>query len=52
MFQNIVNNTTCKMNSSQGNLSGESVAAAILPSCMEQIIVPPDFFASKPAKKA
>ena len=35
----------------QGNLKGESVVVAILPSHMEGVIVPPDFFVVKPAKQ-
>ena len=35
----------------QGNLKGESVVAAILPSRMEVSIVPPDFSVVKPAKQ-
>ena len=35
----------------QGNLKGESVVVANLPSHMEVVIVPLDFFTVKPLKK-
>ena len=43
----------CALNlrGNQGNLKGESVVVTILPSRMEVIIVPLDFFVVKPVKK-